>query len=303
MNRLLLLYLLLLSVYACKQKTAVSIEENADNTVANDTLVTKTLSLTKLWETDTVLHTPESVLYDKAQKILYISNIGGVPPVKKDGDGFISKVSTDGKIITLKWATGFDAPKGLGLAGTTLYVTDIDRIKAIDTKTGKTIETWRVPGSTFLNDVAITHDSTVYFTDSDTKTIHKLRKGRLSQLNINNSIAGLNGIYFHKDTLYLAGYSSGHVYAVDPDGQSINTIATGIPNGDGIERYKDGWIVSNWNGEIHHINNSGEVVKLLDTQYEKQNAADIEVIEERDLLIVPTFFGNKVVAYQLKMKM
>ena len=33
-------------------------------------------SLNKVWETDAVLNTPESVLYDAKSKVLYVSNIG-----------------------------------------------------------------------------------------------------------------------------------------------------------------------------------------------------------------------------------
>ncbi len=85
------------------------------------------------------------------------------------------------------------------------------------------------------------------------------------------------------------------------DDLSYQKVAEEIPGGDGIERYKDGWIVSNWNGEIYHIDKDGKVTKLLDTKAQKINSADIEDIEEQNLLLVPTFFGNKVVAYKLSM--
>jgi hypothetical protein len=286
---------------ACKERASVTVTDNRDTAVVEtpDTVVIKVPSLTRTWETDTMLHTPESVLYDPANEVLYVSNIGGVPPIKKDGDGFISQVNLDGKIRNLKWATGFDAPKGMALLGTTLYVTDIDRIKAIDTKTGKTINTWKVPGSTFLNDVAVSTDSIIYFTDSDKSTIHQLRKGKLTVVRTDTALGGTNGIYVDGNTLLLAGMQSGTVHTMNIGDQSIQRVAANIPGGDGIERYKDGWIVSNWNGEIYHIDDVGTVNKILDTQADKLNAADIEVIEEKNLLIVPTFFGNKVVAYQL----
>lgn len=300
MNRYLLLLPVLFFAWSCKQKTSVTVTETADTTgIQTDTIIEKTPSLTLAWETDTTLHTPESVLYDPANNILYVSNIGGVPPTKKDGDGFISLVSLDGKIITRKWATGFDAPKGMGLAGGTLYVTDIDRLKAIDTKTGKTINTWKVAGATFLNDVAVTSDSMVYFTDSDKSTIHRLRKGQLSVVRVDTSLGGTNGVFVDGNMLYLAG-GAGNVFSLNVDDQSIQKMASGIPNGDGIERYQNGWIVSNWSGEVYHIDDMGEVTEILDSQEAKLNTADIEVIEERNLLIIPTFFGNKVVAYTMK---
>ena len=302
MIRTLLLFMLgSAAFYSCKERASVTVTETVDSTAVMTDTLAKAPSLTMVWETDTVLRTAESVLYDQPNNILYVSNIGGVPPNKKDGDGYISKLSTDGKIITEKWATGFDAPKGMGLLGTTLYVTDIDRIKSVDTRTGKTINTWKVPGATFLNDVATSSDSVVYFTDSDKSAIHQLKKGRLSVVRIDTVLGGTNGVYVEGNHLYLAGYQSGNVFDMNLDDQSYQKVAEEIPGGDGIERYKDGWIVSNWNGEIYHIDKDGKVTKLLDTKADKINSADIEVIEEQDLLLVPTFFGNKVVAYKLSM--
>ncbi len=302
MIRSILLFMLVSAAFfSCKERASVTVTEKTDSiAVMNDTLLNAP-SLTMVWETDTVLSTPESVLYDQANKIFYVSNVGGVPPTKKDGDGYISKLSTDGKIITQKWATGFDAPKGMGLLGTTLYVTDIDRLKAVDTRTGKTINTWKIPGATYLNDVATSSDSVVYFTDSDKSAIHQLKKGKLSVVIIDTMLGGTNGVFVEGNHLYLAGYQSGHVFDMNLDDLSYQKVAEEIPGGDGIERYKDGWIVSNWNGEIYHIDKDGKVTKLLDTKAQKINSADIEVIEEQNLLLVPTFFGNKVVAYKLSM--
>lgn len=62
------------------------------------------------------------------------------------------------------------------------------------------------------------------------------------------------------------------------------------------------FIISNWNGEINHVSANGQVRKLLDTKTEKINAADIEYIAEQNLLLVPTFFANKVVAYEVKLR-
>ncbi len=298
------IFILAISTFlcACKERATVTVTDNSDTSAVNtDTVVLKVPSITKAWETDTMFLTPESVIYDPLKDMLYVSNIGGVPPIKKDGDGFISQVRMDGEIINLKWATGFDAPKGLGLIGSTLYVTDIDRLKAIDTKTGKTINTWKVPGAKFLNDVATSADSIIYFTDSETSTIHRIRKGTLSVVRIDTALGGTNGVYVHNNTLYLAGYKSGNVSIMNIDDQSVQKVASGIPNGDGVERYKDGWIVSNWNGEVYYIDNMGTVTEILDTQEAKMNSADIEVIESKDMLIIPTFFGNKVVAYTLKL--
>ncbi len=287
------------ATFACKRSTNVTVTETKDTTAINvDTMVSLVPSLTLAWESDTTLKTPESVLFDQANNVLYVSNIGGVPPTKKDGDGYISQMGLDGKIINQKWATGFDAPKGMAIWGNKLYVTDIDRVKAVDLKTGKTTNTYKVAGAKFLNDVAVSADSIIYFTDSDMSTIHMLQNGKVSTVHADTSLGGTNGIYVDGNTLLLA--SSGTVYTMNIGDHSIQKVATDIPNGDGIERYKNGWIVSNWAGEVFYIDDKGQVTEILDTQEAKLNTADIEVIESMDLLLIPTFFGNKVVAYKLK---
>ncbi len=89
------------------------------------------VKMTEAWFTSGDLKVSESVMYYKANDVLYVANING-KPTEKNNMGFISKVSLDGKIDTLKWVSGMNAPKGMGINGNMLYVTDIDRIHAID---------------------------------------------------------------------------------------------------------------------------------------------------------------------------
>ena len=79
----------------------------------------------EVWSLDG-FKTPESVLYDAKRNVLYVTNIAG-EAAEKDGVGYLSQVSPDGKLKTAEWVKGFDAPKGLVMKGDTLFVTDIDR--------------------------------------------------------------------------------------------------------------------------------------------------------------------------------
>lgn len=291
--------ILLLAIISCKPAPTVTEETN---TTPADTLaggVFNIPGLERAWETDATLTTAESVLYDKANDVLYVSCINGVPPDKKDGDGFISRVALDGKIKDLKWVTGLNGPKGMGQSGNTLYVTDIDRLVAIDITTGKISKTWDVKGSQFLNDVHVMEDGTVYFTDSNTSTVYAMKDGKVDVVITDATLGGTNGILVEGNMMYLAGYMSGNFYRMDIGTKDIQKVATEIPGGDGVERYGDAFLVSNWNGQIFHISATGETTLLLDSQEAKLNAADIEVIADKKLLLVPTFFGNTVTAYRL----
>lgn len=290
-----------LLIVSCKPSDSGTAEKTQET--VSDTSVTEVMNipgLHTLWNSETTLTTSESVLYDKLHNLLYVSCINGVPPDKKDGDGFIAKVGLDGKIITHKWVTGLDGPKGMGLAGSTLYVTDITRLVAIDIESGKIANTWKVDGAVFLNDVAVTEDGIVYFTDSGTSTIYKMADGKVSVFHADATLGGTNGIMVEGNTMYLAAYESGNVYRMNMETKNIEELANEIPGGDGVERYGDALMVSNWNGQVYHISSSGIITLLLDSQEAKLNAADIEVIAEKNMMLVPTFFGNGVTAYELR---
>lgn len=290
---------LLFALVACKPGTPATEETQTTSADTTASSLMNVPGLNMLWETEKTLTTSESVFYDKTNDVLYVSCINGVPPDKKDNDGFISRVGLDGTIKDLKWVTGLSGPKGMAMHGHTLYVTDIDHLVSIDVTTGKIVKKWKVDGATFLNDVHVTSDGKVYFTDSGTNKIHLLDNDNITQVFEDAALEGINGILIEDKTMYLAGYNSGNVYRLNMTNGALETIATEIPAGDGVERYGDALIVSNWNGQVYHIAPDGETTLLLDSQEAKLNSADIEIISDKNLLLVPTFFGNGVTAYTL----
>jgi len=86
------------------------------------------------------------------------------------------------------------------------------------------------------------------------------------------------------------------------ENKKLTKIADGMDDStDGIEQTKNGdFIVSCWNGIIYYVKADGSKTVLLDTRAEKMNTADIGFDVDKNRIYVPTFFGNKVVAYQLK---
>lgn len=288
----LLICLLSIALMNCTSTTEEATE------VTESEALTPTLELA--WETDTTLITPESVLYDAANDIYYVSCINGVPPDAKDGDGYIVKLDANGKIIADKWATGMSAPKGMALAGNILYVTDISRIVMIDVATGKITGEKEIEGAAFLNDMDAAADGTVYFTDSGTKKAYSLKDGEVKELFVNDNLAGINGVFVDGDNLTFSSMESGNVVSYSLSGNTTAVVADSLFGGDGVEKYKDGYIISNWNGEVFHLTADWKKTKVLDTKEVKLNAADIEVVASKNLLLVPTFFGNKVMAYSIK---
>ena len=52
--------------------------------------------------------------------------------LEKDGNGYISRLTPEGKVVSARWVTGLNAPKGLRSVENTLWVSDIDEVVAID---------------------------------------------------------------------------------------------------------------------------------------------------------------------------
>ena len=68
---------------------------------------------------------------------------------------------------------------------------------------------------------------------------------------------------------------------------------------------KEGYLLSAFQGEIYFAdkyNGNVPAVKLLDTRANKLNAADMSFIPNENIVLVPTFYGNTVVAYKLAYK-
>jgi hypothetical protein len=278
----------------------INCTSSTDETTEENAVKMQTPLLELAWESDTTLLTPESVLYDAANDFYYVSCINGVPPDAKDGDGYIAKMDANGKIITDKWATGMSAPKGMALVGNTLYVADISKIVMIDVATGKISGEKEIEEAAFLNDMEAASDGTVYFTDSGTKKAYSMKNGEVKELFTNDDLAQINGVYVDGDNLTFASMESGNVVKYSLLNNTATVVSDSLFGGDGIKKYKDGYIISNWNGEVYHLTADWKKTKILDTQRAKLNAADIEVVESKNLLLVPTFFGNKVMAYKIK---
>ncbi|WP_299253430.1 ATP/GTP-binding protein [uncultured Cytophaga sp.] len=260
-------------------------------------LVTGVKAILK-WQTDTIFKVPESVLYNKADEFLYVSNINGKPD-SVDGNGFISRMSLDGKIEQLEWVKGLDAPKGMGVYNGKMYVTDIHKLVIIDMETATIEKSIVVDSAQFLNDVTIDAKGDVYFTDSDARTIHVYRNGVVSLWAKDPMLLKPNGLYALDSSLRIIDMETGLFYDADYTTKKLTGVAQGIPGGDGVMQVsKKEYIISCWPGEVYYINDT-LVEKILDTKAAKLNAADACYVDTEQLLIVPTFFGNSVMAYTI----
>lgn len=279
---------------ACNQpQPAETTETDTTDTAQVEQVEEIEPSLSLVWETDTVLTTCESVLYDAARKEIYVSNIDG-KPLEKDGKGFISKIDFDGVVTQLKWAKEINAPKGMGILVDKMYVTNIDELVQINMADGKITKGFTIKDAQFLNDVTI-GDGTVYFSDMETGKLHKYDGERVSLVSEGHS--GLNGLV----------YNNGYIYALDgsglvklsADGSSKEVLNAEVTGGDGLVMIDENtFVASRWKGEVWLIKN-GKATMLLDSKEQDIQTADIGYNPNENMLYVPRFFSNKVSAYRL----
>ncbi|PTN09730.1 hypothetical protein [Mangrovibacterium marinum] len=252
--------------------------------------------LVEIWRTGPVLSTPESVLYDATSGNIYVANING-NPTDKDGNGFISLLKPDGTIVQKQWVTGLNAPKGMAVSNGKLYVSDIDQLIEIEISKAQIIARYPAPGAIFLNDVAASQDGTIFVSDNRAGRIHQLKNGMFSIWLEGDDFIQTNGLFIENGILYAG---SEQLKAIDIQTKAVEIIQNNCQGIDGLAKDELGnFVFSNWPGRIFYLHN-GQQTKLWDSTANQINTADIWYATALKLLLVPTFFDNQLVAYQIK---
>jgi hypothetical protein len=252
-------------------------------------------ALKKIWETDTIVAVPESVLPDVNKNILYVSLIDG-GGWDADSKGGVGKLTPDGKRYDSTWVTGLNAPKGMGISGNRLFVADINNVVVIDIGSGKIEKKISIDSASGLNDITVSDKGVVYVSDSKTARIWRIENDR-PELYLSN-MNGVNGLKCIGDELFIGSGKS----FVKANAQKQVTNVAQLPEGiDGIEPVGNGdFILTAWVGYIFYVSAAGTVETLLDTHLAKKNTADIGYDAARKIVYVPTFNAKTVAAYTLQ---
>jgi hypothetical protein len=269
--------------------------------------------------TDAGFMTPESIAHDTIDDVYLVTNVNG-SPFERDDNGFISRVNPDGSVANLRWIDGasenltLHAPKGIAIRGDSIFVADINCIRIFHRVTGEAADGECVEGATFLNDVAVGPEGSIFVTDSgfsegedgafvpsgtDGVYRYPFAEGRSgATLSKDPGLGHPNGIAVTAGRILVVTFGTGEILNFTAAGQK--TQVTQRPDGqlDGIVfTNAGGFMFSNWtDSTVYHVGAGGQVTRLLE---QLPTPADIGYDARRNRVLVPLFTTNALVFQDL----
>lgn len=255
---------------------------------------------------------PESMIVNKSD--LYITNVGKeLKPTLKDGDGFVSKLTLDGKVENLNFISGLNAPKGMGIIGNTLYIADIDTLKGFDLKTKKEVFSLVFKGVNFLNDITVKDSNTLFISASDVGAIYEVNVSNKTYEKLMDFTTA-NGLFYEDGILYAAELGSsaktmfdgkGKLYKIDLENNNkLTRLASFEGVLDGVYKVGNKVYVSDW-GKSKKTG----IVRVYDLKTKKESilkleafmgAADFWIDEKSNKLYLPQMIGGKISIIELE---
>lgn len=261
--------------------------------------------LTPLWQLSD-FDQPESVVANKSEHALYVSNING-QPTELNGQGYISKVSLDGNVLDKHWLKNLNAPKGMAIIGDYLYIADMQTVHLASISQAKIIKQFSVKGAKMLNDITIADNGHVYISDLIGGGIYRIADNKISQWYTHESLPHPNGLLWQNNTLLIASWGrgmnndfstehAGNIFSLDTGATkpTLITESEEIGNLDGIVKHNNTIYASDWiTGNLFKIekNKTKKVLSL------KPGLADIGI--NASILFTPSMLDGQVSAWQL----
>jgi hypothetical protein len=247
-----------------------------------------------------------------AKDLYLVTNING-SPFETDDNGFISKLSPDGKVIDLKWIDGssdkvqLHAPKGMTIIGNKLFVADITQLRVFELPSGKQLPSINVEGSSFLNGITAGNGDYVYVTDtgmkpgfesSGTDAIYKIwANGKVETILKDPNMGRPNGILNDNGDIYVVFFSTAKMIKMDDKGNITEMPKPFGARLDGLVKLKDGSLaMSSWESSSIDVYKNGEYETIAEFL---NSPADMGVDTKRNRLLIPLFNEDKVLILPL----
>jgi DNA-binding beta-propeller fold protein YncE len=252
---------------------------------------------------------PESIAVDPEDGSYYVSNIKGSVS-EKDGNGYISKISPNGNIVIQQFIGGkagevwLNAPKGLAILKTNIFVADIDSVKVFNKITGKPVTTidfskWKAQ---FLNDVALDGEKWLYVSDTMANRIFRIdlqNNNRPELYKASPELGAPNGLIVNPKTGHLMAVTWEKGQIIEMDGERrVHVLKKGLQTLDGVTLDDSGnlYVSSFEKGEIYKITHYGRgaVSTVLSGL---TSPADISFDRRKNEILIPSLKGNTVTTF------
>jgi sugar lactone lactonase YvrE len=209
-----------------------------------------------------------------------------------------------------------DAPKGITLHGDTLWVTDIDVLRAFDRRSGAPLGAidFRPNGAVLLNDVTVGADGALYVTDTGILMTDKgvLHPGgdkifvvgpnrAISVMAEGDALGRPNGIAWdsagRRAIVVSFDTFDSRVYAIRQGDTARTMLAKGMGRFDGIELLPGGrMLVTAWSDSSVHLFDGQRDVKIVRDLWQP---ADLGFDTRRNRIAVPVGVRDRVELWSL----
>lgn len=244
---------------------------------------------------------PEAVRYDPDQDVYFVANFGPRSDESRDRNGFISRVAPDGGVEALRFIEGsrdqpLHMPRGMAIAGDTLWVADVDGVHGFHRRDGGRLAfidfTAHEPG--FLNDIAVGPDGALYVTDSGKARVYRAAGGT-AEVAIEDTLTGPpNGITWDagRSAFLLAPWGGGQVIRSWTAESGLRDVVS-VPGGrfDGIEVVGGSIVVASQTDSTIWVVRDGEPRAAVRVE---GAPADIGVDTRRGHVAVPYIARDRV---------
>jgi hypothetical protein len=299
--------LALLAGAACTPKGSPARDESA--AVADSASAAAAPTEAKRVATASGLNNPEAVRFDADLNLWFVANVNG-NPTAKDGNGYISRLKSDGSVDSLKFIQGgkrgvtLNAPKGMAIVGDTLWVADLDAVRGFNKRTGALVGTVNLAGrAKFLNDITVGPDG-IYVTDSGLEGEKLDHKGPDLIFRIANrkatvaltlkNLAAPNGITWDSagSRLVIAPFGAPDVVTWAPGDSAPAQLAQGKGQFDGLEPLGNGrFLITSWADSSLDLLSNGQFTRLAGGL---PSPADIGIDRKQGRVAVPLLLENRV---------
>lgn len=256
-------------------------------------------------------------MYDAKRGFIYVSNmVDRVIPPPEHGNGFLTKLASDGTTVESRWVTGLNQVKNLAVQRDHLYAADSQALVVVDIEAASIVARYVAPDSMFIDGVSVHPNGDVYVSDLGKNIIWRLTSdGDWAPWLESALLHHPDGLIAEQDRLVAVGFGglgpfrtdpdepdAGYLSAVDLIDRTVSPIGDGKPIGhlDGLAAHPAGGYLAtdSINGALFTIDGAGTTCLVHDFPA-NSGPADIDVIPDVGVVLVAMLWENSVQALEL----